>query len=102
VLSPFRGGGIAYLSDPDSYVGWSSVCTPDRATQARQVEGSRSDKVAAHSLCFPIFLPFTFLLFSSIISPFLMLYSSVYNLFALIGRKAPFTHSFLDTTQGRS
>jgi len=38
VLSPFRGGGIAYLNDPDSYAGWS-FCTPVRATQARQVEG---------------------------------------------------------------
>jgi len=26
-----------------------------------------------------------------------MLYSSVYNLFALIGRKAPFTHSHMRT-----
>jgi len=38
VLSPFRSGGIAYLSDPDSYAGWSFY-TPVRATQARQVEG---------------------------------------------------------------
>jgi len=35
VLSPFRGGGIAYLNDPDSYAGWSFY-TPVRA---RQVEG---------------------------------------------------------------
>jgi len=38
VLSPFRGGGIACLIDPDSYAGWSFY-TPVRATQARQVEG---------------------------------------------------------------
>jgi len=38
VLSPFRGGGIAYLSDPDRYAGWSFY-TPVRATQARQIEG---------------------------------------------------------------
>jgi len=38
VLSPFRGGGIAYLNDPDSYAGWS-FSTPVRATKARQVEG---------------------------------------------------------------
>jgi len=38
VLPPFRGGGIAYLNDPDSYVGWSFY-SPVRATQARQVEG---------------------------------------------------------------
>jgi len=38
VLSPFRGGGIVYLNDPDSYAGWS-FDTPVRATQARQVEG---------------------------------------------------------------
>jgi len=49
VLSPFRGGGIAYFSDPGSYAGWSFY-TPVRATQARQVEGSRSDKVAAQLL----------------------------------------------------
>jgi len=33
-----RGGGIAYLNDPDSYAGWSFYA-PVRATQARQVEG---------------------------------------------------------------
>jgi len=38
VLSPFRGGEIAYLSDNDSYAG-CSFYTPVRATQARQVEG---------------------------------------------------------------
>jgi len=43
---------------------------------------------------FPIFLPFTFLLFSYYFS-FFHLYSSVYNLFALVGRKATFTHSTL-------
>jgi len=37
MLSPFSGGGIAYLSDPDSYAGWSFY--PVWATQARQVEG---------------------------------------------------------------
>jgi len=31
VLSPFSGGGIAYLNDPDSYAGWSFY-TPVRAT----------------------------------------------------------------------
>jgi len=52
-------GWIEYLSDPDSYAGWSFY-TPGRATQARQVEGYRSDKVAAQSnLSFhvPIFHP---------------------------------------------
>jgi len=38
VPSPFRGGGIVYLNDPDSYARWS-LYTPVRATQARQVEG---------------------------------------------------------------
>jgi len=38
VLSPFRGEGIAYLKDPDSYAGWSFY-TPDRASQAREVAG---------------------------------------------------------------
>jgi len=38
VLSPFRGGWIAHLSDPDSYAGWSFY-TLVRATQVRQVEG---------------------------------------------------------------
>jgi len=37
VLSPFRGGGIVYLSDPDSYAGWS-FNTPGWASQARQVD----------------------------------------------------------------
>jgi len=40
VLSPFHGGGIAYmyLKDPDIYSGWSFY-TPGRASQVRQVEG---------------------------------------------------------------
>jgi len=38
VLSPFRGGEIAYLNDPDNYAGWSFY-TPVKATKARQVEG---------------------------------------------------------------
>jgi len=38
VLSPFRGGGIVYLNNLDSYAGWSFY-TPVRVTQARQVEG---------------------------------------------------------------
>jgi len=38
VLSPFRGGGIVYLNDPESYAVWSFY-TPVRATQARQVKG---------------------------------------------------------------
>jgi len=37
VLSPFRGGRIAYLNDPDSYADWS-FNTPGRVSQARQVE----------------------------------------------------------------
>jgi len=32
VLSPFRGGGIAYLIDPDSYADWRFY-TPGRASQ---------------------------------------------------------------------
>jgi len=50
-MSPFRGRGIAYLNDPDSYAGWSFY-TPVRATEDRQVEGERSDKVAAQFLFF--------------------------------------------------
>jgi len=38
VLSPYRGGGIAYLNDSDSYAGLS-FDTLVRATQARQIEG---------------------------------------------------------------
>jgi len=34
----FSWWAIAYLTDPDSYAGWSCY-TPVRATQARQVEG---------------------------------------------------------------
>jgi len=44
---------------------------------------------------FSVFLPFTFLLSFSIVSPTSVLYSPVYNIFALIGGKAPFTHSLL-------
>jgi len=33
----FSWWGIAYLSDPDIYAGWS-IYAPVRATQARQVE----------------------------------------------------------------
>jgi len=58
VLSPFRGGGIAYLSDPDSCAGWSFY-TPGWASHVRQVEGYSLDKVAGHSslpLYFPIIL----------------------------------------------
>jgi len=38
LLSPFRGGGIACLSDSDSYAG-CSFYTPGRVSQSRQVEG---------------------------------------------------------------
>jgi len=34
----FSWWGIGYLSDPDSYAGWSFY-TPGRASQVRQVEG---------------------------------------------------------------
>jgi len=37
-LSTFRGGGIAYLIDPDSYAGWSFYTTRS-VIQVRQVEG---------------------------------------------------------------
>ena len=43
--APFRGGGIEYLNDLDSYAG-GGVMPPGRATQVRQVERSRSDQVA--------------------------------------------------------
>jgi len=52
----------------------AGVYTPGRAIQVRQVERQRSDKVAAQSflsLYFPIFLPFTFLLFYSLFLLFL-------------------------------
>jgi len=38
MLSHFRGCGIAYLFDPDNYVGWSFY-TPGKVSQARKVEG---------------------------------------------------------------
>jgi len=91
------GWGIVYLNDPDSYAGWSFY-TPGRATQARQVEGQRSEKVAAQSLLFLFtFLFFSLLLsfYSTFISPISVLFSSVYNIFTLLGRKAPFTHSLI-------
>jgi len=39
-MTPFRGGGggIVYLSDPDSYTGWRFY-TPGRDSQVGQVEG---------------------------------------------------------------
>jgi len=37
-FSPFRGGGIAYLNDLDSYADWTFY-TPGGASQVRQVEG---------------------------------------------------------------
>jgi len=40
VLSPFCGGGIVYLKDPDTNIAMlGGVYTPVRASQARQVEG---------------------------------------------------------------
>jgi len=90
----FSWWGIAYLNDPDTYAGWSFY-TPVRATQDRQVEGWRSDKVAAQFLFFFLsyFSPPLLSYYSPIISPFSMLYSSEYNLLALLGLEAPFTHS---------
>jgi len=39
--------GVADLTDPDSYAVWSFY-TPDRVFHVGQVEGKRSEKVAAH------------------------------------------------------
>jgi len=57
VLSPFRGAGIAYLSDQYSYAGWSFY-TPVRATQERNRErglyeskGMKNRKVEKEKLC---------------------------------------------------
>jgi len=58
----FSWWGIAYLNDLDSYAAWSFY-TPGRVSQARQVEGQRSDKVVAQSL---LSLYFTF--FSPLLS----------------------------------
>jgi len=38
LMEPFRGGGIAYINDPDNYADWS-FHTPGRASLVRQVEG---------------------------------------------------------------
>jgi len=76
----------------------TSFNTPGRVSHVRQIEGQRWDEVPAHSrlsLYFLIFLPFTFLFFSLLTSPISVIFSFIYNLFALLGRKAPFTHSFL-------
>jgi len=90
VLSPFRGGGIAYLIDPDSY-------TPVRATQVSQkgwMIEVRQSSSTVYSFSLPsFFLPFTFLFFFLLISPNSVIFSSIYNLFTLLGCKAPFTHS---------
>jgi len=37
-LSPFRGWGIAYLIDTDSFASWS-IYTLGKASPVRQVEG---------------------------------------------------------------
>jgi len=52
VLSPFRGGGIVYLNDLDSYAGWSFIFLigppkPDRLKDRGQTKSS--------TLFFPIF-----------------------------------------------
>jgi len=57
---------------------------PDRLKNTGQ-----SSSTASICSYLTTFLP----LYFPIISPFSMLFSSVYNLFELIGRKAPFTHS---------
>jgi len=70
------------------------IYTPGRASQARHVEGQRADKVAVQSLLslyFPIFLSFYFPILLLINFPIFVLFSSIYNLFALLGRKAHFT-----------
>jgi len=43
VLSPFRGGGIVYLNDPDSYAGWRFILLvgppkPDRLKDRGQTK----------------------------------------------------------------
>jgi len=63
------------------------------------IEVNQSSSTASISLYFPIFLPFNFLFFCSFVSPIFMLYSSVYYLLALIGGKAPFTHSLTHSTR---
>jgi len=57
VLSPFRGGGIVYLSDPDSYAGWSFY-TPGRVRQSSSTVSSFS--LLFSLLYFPILLLFLF------------------------------------------
>jgi len=92
VLSPFRGGRlrtsltrIALLAG----VLYSWYGPPSQT--GRRVEARQTTEQSNLSLYFPIFLPLTFLLFCSFISPISVLLSSVYNFFALLGRKAPFT-----------
>jgi len=60
---------------------------PDR------LKGRPSSSKSLFLFTFLFFLTFTFLLFYSFISPYSVLCLSVYNLFALLGRKAPLTHS---------
>jgi len=63
--------------------------TPVRASQVRQVEGWRSDK-AAHLLFF-LLSYFSPLHFPIILLYYFSFFPSVYNLFALLGRKATFS-----------
>jgi len=94
VLSPFRGGGLCTSMTRITML--AGVYTPVRATQARQVwriEVRQNSSTASISRFTFLFLSPLLSYYSTFISPVSVLFSSMYHLFALIGRKAPFTHS---------
>jgi len=73
---------IAYLIDPDSHAGWSFILLvgppkPDRLKIRGQTKSQQCLIFIFTFLLF--FLPFTFLLFCSFISPNTVLFSSVYK-----------------------
>jgi len=76
--------GIVYLVDSDSYACWDFY-TPDRASQDRQVKGS---EVTQSSSTITSFFLFTFLFFSTFVSPSLCFARPYITLFALLRHKA--------------
>jgi len=100
VLSPFRGGGLRTSMTRIAMMAgvvYSWLGLPSQTGRRIEVRQSCSSLIF-FNLYFPIFLPFTFLLLYSFVSPFSVLFSSIYNLFALLGRKTPFLHSLFYIT----
>jgi len=83
VLSPFHGGEIVYLIDPNNYAEWT-VCNPGKVSSSQT---GRKVEVRQSSSNVPSFFLLTFL-FSTFISPNFVLFLSVYiTCFTSFGRK---------------